>query len=99
MTGGWATYSWPPAIALTSVMLVFLMDFYAERYAEKKYNLYHTENVETIVTDQPGRGAGAADRDRALSLTHNQMHSGDQDENLHATIAGEWVIRQGGEEE
>lgn len=89
MTGGWAGYSWPPAIALTSVMLVFLLDFCAEQYVSNKYNLRHTENVETIITDQPGKGAGAADRDRALSLTHNQMHSGDQDENLHAAIAAQ----------
>jgi zinc transporter 1/2/3 len=72
-------------------MLVFLLDFCAERYVENKYHLNHTETVETIITDQPGEGAGAgaADRDRALSLTHNQMHSGDQDENLHAAIAAQ----------
>lgn len=32
MTGGWAEYSWCPAIVLTSIMFIFLLDFAAERY-------------------------------------------------------------------
>ena len=39
MTGHWADYSWCPAIVLTSLMVIFLMDFGAERYVEKKYGL------------------------------------------------------------
>lgn len=39
MTGHWADYSWCPAIVLTSLMMVFLLDFGAERYVEKKYGL------------------------------------------------------------
>lgn len=39
MTGHWADYSWCPAIVLTSLMIVFLMDFGAERYVEKKFGL------------------------------------------------------------
>lgn len=39
MTGHWADYSWCPAIVLTSLMIIFLMDFGAERYVEKKYGL------------------------------------------------------------
>jgi zinc transporter 1/2/3 len=39
MTGHWADYSWCPAIVLTSLMIVFLLDFGAERYVEKKYGL------------------------------------------------------------
>lgn len=38
-TGHWADYSWCPAIVLTSLMIVFLMDFGAERYVEVKYGL------------------------------------------------------------
>lgn len=45
MTGGWAQFSWVPAIALTSAMSVFLMDFYAERYVEKKYGIAHGPSV------------------------------------------------------
>ncbi|KAJ5801628.1 uncharacterized protein N7518_003696 [Penicillium psychrosexuale] len=39
MTGHWADYSWCPAIVLTSMMMVFLMDFGAERYVEVKYGI------------------------------------------------------------
>ena len=39
MTGHWADYSWCPAIVLTSLMLIFLLDFGAERYVEVKYGL------------------------------------------------------------
>lgn len=86
MTGGWSTYSWPPAIALTSVMLIFLMEFCAERYVENKYHMPHAEqNVEDIITDRPDGTAAAARTDRALS--HSQLHSGDQDDSLHAAIA------------
>lgn len=88
MTGGWSTYSWPPAIVLTSVMLVFLLDFGAEQYVENRYHLQHShQNVETIITDQPSNGEGNAVHDRGLS--HNQMHSGDQDESFHSAIAAQ----------
>lgn len=43
LTGGWAEYSWPPAIAMISVMLIFLLDFGAEWYVEKKYGFGHSD--------------------------------------------------------
>ena len=57
MTKGWSEYSWPPAIVLVSVMLVFLMDFGAERYVDYKYGFAHSltdhhQNVEALVTDR-----------------------------------------------
>ncbi|KOS47723.1 hypothetical protein ACN38_g1345 [Penicillium nordicum] len=39
MTGHWADYAWCPAIVLTSLMGVFLMDFGAERWVELKYGV------------------------------------------------------------
>jgi solute carrier family 39 (zinc transporter), member 1/2/3 len=53
MTGGWGSYSWPPAIILVSVMVIFLMDFAAERYVEMRYGLLpsHHDNVGTLLTD------------------------------------------------
>ena len=54
------------------------MDFGAERWVEQKYGMSHAENVEDIITDAPGR---------SRSLTHNQLHSGDQDEQMHDRIA------------
>lgn len=83
-TGGWAVYSWPPAIVLVSVMVVFLMDFGAERYVDHKYGFGHDhQNVENIITDAPAKTSEVRTH-RALS--HHQLHSGDQDENLHNAI-------------
>jgi zinc transporter 1/2/3 len=59
-------------------MVIFLMDLGAERWVEQKYGMTHAENIEDIITDAPGR---------SRSLTHNQLHSGDQDENMHDQIA------------
>jgi zinc transporter 1/2/3 len=91
MTNGWSVYSWPPAIVLVSVMLIFLMDFGAEIYVDRKYGFAHGltdhhQNVEALVTDHPGRDSEVANG-RSRSLTHNQLHSGDQDDNMHRAIS------------
>lgn len=39
MTGSWTSYSWPPAIAMTSAMGVFLLDFLLECHVQVKYGL------------------------------------------------------------
>lgn len=54
MTGGWAEYTWPPAIALTSIMVIFLLDFVAEYYVETKYQLPPGGQLEDIVTRSAG---------------------------------------------
>src|ERR1700712_1256303 len=77
MTGGWAQYSWVPAIVLTSVMAIFLMDFGAEQYVDLKYGYAHAHgpNIENIITTQAPT---------TRTLTHQQLHSGDQDPALHS---------------
>ena len=50
MTGGWATYSWCPAIVLTSVTMIFLLDFGAERYVEIKYGVQREQDIQAAVT-------------------------------------------------
>lgn len=81
-------YAWCPAIVLTSIMVIFLMDFGAERWVENKYGHMHTERIEDIITDKPGQDPEVAEhRQRQKSLSHNQMHSGDQDDNMHDAIA------------
>lgn len=50
MTGGWAKYSWCPAIVLTSVMMIFLLDFGAERYVEIKYGVNTEQDIQGVVT-------------------------------------------------
>jgi zinc transporter 1/2/3 len=51
MSAGWNSYSWVPAIILTTIMLMFLLDFTVERYVETKYGIEHAHgNVEALVT-------------------------------------------------
>ena len=52
MTGHWADYSWCPAIVLVSVIVIFLLDFGAERYVEVKYGPLNSPDVEEAVTGQ-----------------------------------------------
>jgi zinc transporter 1/2/3 len=90
MTGHWAVYSWVPAIVLTSVMVIFLMDFGAERYVDHKYGFSHGPDVETLVTGHhhgdhsEGASHSHLGATTSRSLTHNQLHSGDQDERMFA---------------
>ncbi|EME45146.1 hypothetical protein DOTSEDRAFT_71003 [Dothistroma septosporum NZE10] len=90
MTRGWAQYSWVPAIALTSAMSVFLMDFYAGRYVERKYGVAHGPSVSD---EQRAMRVGSVDAailryeidDRRRStLIHQHFQSGDQDQHHQA---------------
>ncbi|RMZ77946.1 hypothetical protein DV738_g4176, partial [Chaetothyriales sp. CBS 135597] len=74
MTGGWAEYSWCPAIVLTSVMFIFLFDFLAERYVEVKYGVAAETDLEGTMTGnglQDGEQAVATDPPRRNSQTRN----------------------------
>ncbi|KAF2247347.1 ZIP zinc/iron transport family [Trematosphaeria pertusa] len=50
MTEGWVGYTWCPALVLTSVMVIFLVDLAAERYVEMKYGVSDHENIEQLIT-------------------------------------------------
>ncbi|CZR65325.1 probable ZRT1 Zinc transporter I [Phialocephala subalpina] len=77
MTGGWASYSWPPAIVLITTMLIFLLDFAAERYVEIKYGYADAyPDVEGIVTE-PGDKSGAKQRP-----SHPPLDSGNPDDQI-----------------
>lgn len=54
MTGGWAEYAWCPAIVLTSVMVIFLFDFGAERFVEVKYGINQDADIQEAVTGHRG---------------------------------------------
>lgn len=69
-TGHWADYSWCPAIVLTSLMIVFLMDFGAERYVEVKYGLCR-EDPEPIM-------ASGVEAQRTVSQSSSQPRSHDK---------------------
>ncbi|KAJ5097736.1 high affinity zinc ion transporter [Penicillium angulare] len=75
MTGHWADYSWCPAIVLTSLMFVFLLDFGAERYVEKKYGICR-EDPEPIMTTATN-GEGPNHRHRA-SIERSRPTSADK---------------------
>ncbi|CAI7590768.1 unnamed protein product [Penicillium glandicola] len=66
LTGHWADYSWCPAIVLTSLMLVFLMDFGAERWVEVKYGVCR-EDPEPIMAS----GVEAHRVDSRVSAPHS----------------------------
>lgn len=59
MTGNWASYTWPPAIAMASVMMIFLLDFLAEWYVEVKFGATDTATFDGLarannaLSDQP----------------------------------------------
>ncbi|KAJ9145112.1 ZIP zinc/iron transport family [Pleurostoma richardsiae] len=65
LTGNWAQYTWPPAIALTSIMIIFLLDFLADFYVENKYGVGH-EGENPDVADLITTGAGT---DGAIDTT------------------------------
>ncbi|CAK7206380.1 hypothetical protein SEUCBS139899_009172 [Sporothrix eucalyptigena] len=92
MTGGWAEYSWPPCLALVMVMLTFLLDFGAEWYVDKKYNMGHGhgDNIENTITTggehEHAHDKSAGDAHRP-SQSHQFLHSADQDSSAAAAGA------------
>jgi solute carrier family 39 (zinc transporter), member 1/2/3 len=74
MTGAWSSYSYVAGIVLCSVMLVFLLDFGAERYVEVKYGYEHSHpDVEGLVA----RGGQS-------HKSHQALHSSDQQDPVSA---------------
>lgn len=71
MTGGWASYSWCPAIVLTSVMMIFLLDFGAQRYVEMKYGVLGETDIGAAITgqsDESKENGGDSSAQRALDV-------------------------------
>ncbi|KAK3936991.1 zinc-regulated transporter 1 [Diplogelasinospora grovesii] len=61
MTDGWSEYSWPPAIAMASAMIIFLLDFGAECWVEQKYGLPHNDvDVQGAITTDASAAHGHA---------------------------------------
>ncbi|KIH86909.1 solute carrier family 39 (zinc transporter), member 1/2/3 [Sporothrix brasiliensis 5110] len=88
LTGGWAGYSWPPCLAMIMVMLTFLLDFGAEWFVDKKYNMSHGhgDNIAQSITlggDKHRNGvSGEAGNPVPVShpsQSHQFLHSADQD--------------------
>jgi solute carrier family 39 (zinc transporter), member 1/2/3 len=84
MTGAWSSYSWVAGLVLLSVMLVFLLDFGAERYVEIKYGYLHSHpDVEGLVAT--GSGAEQAHK------SHQALHSGDQQDEVRRVTEDEAI--------
>lgn len=83
MTGGWAGYSWPAAIALASGVGVFLMDFAAERYVEKKYGWSHGGGHDEAKHNTALDAADARYKSSNGCSNHQALHSGEQDGTLN----------------
>ncbi|KAJ5157795.1 uncharacterized protein N7482_008895 [Penicillium canariense] len=77
MTGHWADYSWCPAIVLISLMLVFLLDFGAERYVEKKYGLCR-DDPESIMASGVEVSPLSVRRSNSNSHSHPTLDSKDK---------------------
>ncbi|MCJ1238192.1 high-affinity Zn(2+) transporter zrt1 [Varicellaria rhodocarpa] len=77
MTGGWASYSWCPAIVLTSVIMIFLLDFAAERYVEVKYGVDDGPNIQEAVTGHvegsPNGKEDHSNREEKLEMANNAV--------------------------
>lgn len=85
MTKGWDAYSWPPAIAMTAVMLIFLLDYGAEWYVENKYECEADVSIEKVITTCPGHttdGANSTD-DGNTSESHDDCHTSPRQ---HSTV-------------
>ncbi|KAK1829715.1 Zinc/iron permease [Podospora conica] len=89
LTADWGKFPWPAAIALMSVMFVFLLDFGAEWWVENKYNFGHaSEHDEPVETDLANPLAATDSRHDSVTTfrprsqtqcSHQFLHSADQD--------------------
>ncbi|RAL06727.1 ZIP zinc/iron transport family [Aspergillus homomorphus CBS 101889] len=84
MTGHWADYSWCPAIVLSSLMCIFLLDFGAERYVEVKYGICR-EDPEPIMTSAVDNSS--VTKDASTSRRKNETDTESQ------TSSEAWIER------
>jgi solute carrier family 39 (zinc transporter), member 1/2/3 len=73
MTGAWADFPWTPAIVLTSVMIIFILDLAAERYVEAKYGIHIEHDIQAAVTN-PGDDSTLEDGKPPSQKTHHIHH-------------------------
>ncbi|CAK7226129.1 hypothetical protein SCUCBS95973_006095 [Sporothrix curviconia] len=97
LTGGWASYSWPPCLALIMVMLTFLLEFSAEWFVDKKYGMRHNthdDNIESTITTGAAH-EHAHDKAGSAAQSHQFLHSADQDNNAPAQEGGAAAVSSG----
>lgn len=89
MTGHWADYAWCPAIVLLSVILIFLLDFGAERYVEMKYDIADGPDVQEAVTGQRDvrqQERSEAEAQAAYKLKFSSEGDADEDDSQSAEL-------------
>ncbi|KAJ5140832.1 hypothetical protein N7448_004240 [Penicillium atrosanguineum] len=89
-TGHWADYSWCPAIVLTSLMIVFLMDFGAERWVEVKYGICREDPEPIMASGVDVQRVSSRQSRRDLEHGHDHGHGlaadKDQDKKMQKEI-------------
>lgn len=76
VTGNWVSYSWPPALVLLAIVVVFMLDFGAALYVENKYGVTragHTSRPVEILSNSSGRRC-----DEEAATATNRSMSGPQ---------------------
>ncbi|POR39547.1 Zinc-regulated transporter 1 [Tolypocladium paradoxum] len=94
LTGGWASYSWPPAIALTSVMVIFGMDFAADCYVERRYGRT-APAVEDVITGDVPAGDGDANKRIGFNRPDSKKDDGQDIEELKNLSGDSEAIERG----
>lgn len=89
MTGNWAQFSWPPAIVLTSVMIIFILDFGAELYVESKYGVTKGDERAVVVQEHDHPIMPTTSKEGLPSAINKQWGDSDTD-----SIAAERSFRQ-----
>jgi len=88
MTAGWREYTWPPAIALSSSMLVFLLEFVTGRYVDWKYGLSHDATVDCDYESHGTRSGTTDEGAHKYQLSSRRKHSDHDARRDTATAAG-----------
>jgi zinc transporter 1/2/3 len=70
VTGNWIQYSWPPAFVLLAITIIFLLDFGAALYVEKKYGI--TRAGHTAVFVRHGHDEEAHTDTKEISSQHKE---------------------------
>ncbi len=77
--GNWLVYSWPPALMLGSIFLIFLTELASEVYVDRKYgHASHKEpNVEELITGHP-----QGQNSNIHTHAHGDHHNHDSEANI-----------------
>ena len=95
MTGNWGQYAWCPAIVLTSVMIIFLLDFCAERYVEIKYGVVVEQDIQCTITATHNNDTRQSESQTDMSGVDHSDEKGINTDLEHGdTPAGKAAFRQ-----